>query len=268
MFVFLRLRRSSLLPWLQIPFLIGLMCLASIAIVAAVPLNDGSCRTLFIGPGVGYALLAAGLLSRIIQHTMRAHVFLHWLLIFFVVLNQFVISIAYLFRSTRKTCSLTVHDQLLMMLYPALLIGVILLLVYRTTRRTRSQWKSRQAIHVGLAATFGGAFAGCWLGAACVLGDALLSSCIGFGCLTTSVIVSLIALIPKQERIDGTDDSIYSEKEDAVYHRERNSKDMHVVTEYMEPVSRSSEKQILSDPGDLFLFDYFQLFIRCLCISL
>jgi hypothetical protein len=43
---------------------------------------------------------------------------------------------------------------------------------------------------------------------------------------------------------------------------------MHVVTEYMEPVSRSSEKQILSDPGDLFLFDYFQLFMRCLCISL
>lgn len=250
--VFFLHRRSSLLPWLQIPFLIGLICLASISIVAAVPLNDGSCRMLFIGPGVGYALLAAGLLSRIIQHTMRAHVFLHWLLIFFVVLNQFVISIAYLLRSTRKSCNLTVHDQLLMMLYPALLVGVILLLVYRTARRTRSQWKSRQAIHVGLAATFAGAFAGCWLGAACVLGDALLSSCIGFGCLTTSVIISLIALIPRQERIDSNDDSIYSEKEDAVYREERNPKDMHGAMDYMEPASRSSEKQILSDPGDFF----------------
>lgn len=238
-------RKSSLLPWLQIPFLFGLICLASISIVAAVPLNDGSCRMLFIGPGVAYALLAAGLLSRIIQHTMRAHVFLQWLLIFFVVLNQLVISIAYVLRSARKICVLTIHDQLFMMLYPALLIGVVLLLVYRTARSTRSQWKSRQAIHVGLAATFSGAFAGCWLGAACVLGDALLSSCIGFGCLVTCVIVSLIALIPRQDRIDSNDDSIYSQKEEVIYHEERDTKDMHKIMEYE---SRSSEKLNMNDP--------------------
>lgn len=240
-------RKSSLLPWLQIPFLFGLICLASISIVAAVPLNDGSCRMLFIAPGVAYALLAAGLLSRIIQHTMRANIFLQWLLIFFVVLNQLVISIAYLLRSTRKICILTVHDQLLMMLYPALLIAVVLLLVYRTARSTRSQWKSRQAIHVGLAATFSGAFAGCWLGAACVLGDGLLSSCIGFGCLITSVIVSLIALIPRQDRVDSSGNSIYSEKEEVIY--QEYPKVMPKMMDY-ESGSRSSEKLNMNDPGD------------------
>lgn len=236
-----------MLPWLQMPFLLGLIFLASTSIVAAVPLNDGSCRMLFLGPGIGYVLIIAGLLSRIIQHTMRAHVVLHWLLIFFVVLNQMVISVAYLLRTTRKKCQLTVHDQLLMMLYPALLIGVVLLLVYRTARRTRSQWKSREAIHVGLATTFAGAFAGCWLGAACVLGDVLLSSCLGFGCLATTIIVSLISFIPRQERMEPHDESIFSDKEEI--YSDGESPDMRKIVDYLEP--RGSEKPII-EPGSCF----------------
>ena len=179
------------------PFLLGLMGLASTSIVAAVPFSDASCRMLFLGPGFANVLLAAGLLSRIVQLTTHAHVVLQWLLLFFIVLNQVVIGLAYLFRSTQKPCQLLVHDQILMMLYPGLLLGVVMLLVYRSARRTRSRWKSRESIHIGLAATFSGAFAGCWLGAASVLGDYLLPSCLGYGCLATSVVVSLISFIPK-----------------------------------------------------------------------
>lgn len=241
-----------MLPWLQMPFLLGLIWLASTSIVAAVPLNDASCRMLFLGPGVGYVLLAAGLLSRIIQHTMRAHIVLHWLLIFFIVLNQMVISVAYLLRTTRRTCQLTVHDQLLMMLYPALLVGVLLLMVYRTARRTRSRWKSREAIHVGLATTFSGAFAGCWLGAACVLGDSLLSSCLGFGCLVTVVVVSIISLIPKQEQMDSMSESSNSVKEEEVYYEEREPQDMmQNAVDFVKP-PRTPEKSIVNEPG-LFL---------------
>lgn len=228
------------------PFLLGLIWLTSTSIVAAVPLSDASCRMLFLGPGVGYVLLAAGLLSRIVQHTMRAHIVLHWLLVFFVVLNQMVISVAYLMRITRKNCQLIVHDQLLLMLYPALLVGVLLLLVYRTARRTRSPWKSREAIHVGLATTFGGAFAGCWIGAACVLGDALLSSCIGYGCLATVVVVSIISLIPKQERLELNDDNIFPDKSE-VYYEEHEPQAIHKGGDFMKP--RISGSSMINEPG-------------------
>ena len=240
------------------PFLLGLIFLSATSIVAAVPLNDGSCRMLFLGPGIGYVLITAGLLSRIIQHTMRAHIVLHWLLIFFVVLNQMVISVAYLLRTTRRSCQLTVHDQLLMMLYPALLIGVVLLLVYRTARRTRSQWKSREAIHVGLATTFSGAFAGCWLGAACVLGDALLSSCLGFGCLASAVIVSLISLIPRQERMEPNDESIFSDKEE-IYNDGDPHQGMRKFGDYFE--SRGPEKPIIEPGAALLISLHLNLFI-------
>lgn len=237
------------MPWLQMPFLLGLMWLASISIVAAVPLNDAACRMLFVGPSIGYVVLLASLLSRIIQRTMRANVILHWLLVFFVVLNQMVISITYLLRSTRKNCTLTVHDQLLMMLYPALLIGVVLLLVYRTTRRTRSHWKTRQAIHIGLATTFSGAFAGCWLGAACILGDVFLSSCIGFGCLATVVVVSLILFIPKEEPMDFNSDSIRLRKGDH-YDEERERQWAQNLADHKE-INRSYEK---TEPGNYVQF--------------
>lgn len=201
------------------PLILGLMTLASTCIVAAVPLNEAACRILFLGPGIGHVLLAAGLLSRIVQHSIKTHIVLQWLLLFFVILNQVIISAAYLHRSwttlipitsnqqrinttnaafkAQANCQLTVHDQLLVMLYPALLVAVVLLLVYRTARRTRSQWKSREAIHAGLAASFAGAFTGCWLGAASVLGDAFLPSCLGYGCLATVIVVALISLIPR-----------------------------------------------------------------------
>ena len=237
------------------PFLIGLMCLTSTAIVSAVPLNDASCRVLFIGPGISYVLVAAGLLSRIIQHTIRAHIVLHWLLIFFVVLNQIVISVAYVVRSTKKTCELLVHDQLLMMLYPALLVGVLLLLVYRTARRTSSALKSREAIHVGLATSFGGAFAGCWLGAACVLGDALLPSCLGFGCLATVVVVSIISLIPRQEELDSNCDTIpLATKKDARSEKRNiNSQDVEKVVEFKTP-TRVPEKPNKQEPTGKYFF--------------
>lgn len=234
------------------PFLLGLMCLASTAIVSAVPLSDASCRVLFVGPGISYVLLAAGLLSRIIQHTIRAHILLHWLLVFFVVLNQVVISVAYLVRTTRKTCELTVHDQLLMMLYPALLVGVLLLLVYRTARRTSSTLKSREAIHVGLATSFGGAFAGCWLGAACVLGDAHLSSCLGFGCLATVVVVSIISLIPRQEQTDSNCDTIPLSSKKATRSEKHNSQPVEKVVDFKKP-ARTTDKSIhSSEPTGAF----------------
>lgn len=191
-------RRSvTLLPWLQLPLLLGLMCMASTAIVAAVPFSDASCRMLFVGPGVSYVLLTAGLMSRINQQSIRTHAILQWLLLFFVVLNQVVISASYL--ASRRACRSTVSDQLLMMLYPGLLVAVVLLLVYRTTRRPKT--RSKEAVHVALAATFTGAFAACWLSAAAVLGDGLLPPCMGYGCLATAVVISLISLIPRQSDV-------------------------------------------------------------------
>jgi len=228
------------------PFLLGLMGLASISIVSAVPFSDASCRTLFLGPGLGYVLLAAGLMSRIVQLTTHAHVVLQWLLLFFVVLNQVVISVAYLFRSTQKTCHLIVNDQLLMMLYPGLLVAVVMLLVYRAARRTRSRWKSRESIHIGLAATFSGAFGGCWLGAAAVLGDSLLPTCLGYGSLTTVVVVSLISLIPRHERDPPFPSSSHINR--GYSHHDSDRGEIQQPKFHPGP-GRGVEKQLPSEPG-------------------
>lgn len=263
------------------PLLLGLMTLASTSIVAAVPLNEASCRILFLGPGIGYVLLAAGLLSRIVQHTIRPHIVVHWLLLFFVVLNQVVISGAYLHRSwSSKACVVTVHDQLLVMLYPGLLVAVVLLLVYRTARRTRSEWKSREAIHTGLAATFSGAFAGCWLGAASVLGDVLLPSSLGYGCLATVIVVSLISLLPRQDmpiKRTGSLETVSYSTDTVVTSKPPPGPDHHllpekVVVSHKQPVGhhqqhqhvpgpgRGTEKPLPSEPGEMF--DPFHALLR------
>lgn len=221
------------------------MCLASTAIVAAVPFSDASCRLLFIGPGVSYVLLVGGLMSRINQQSIRTHVALQWLLMFFVVLNQVVISAAYLAHTSKKACRATVNDQLLMMLYPGLLVAVVLLLVYRTSRRTKSDWKSKEAVHVGLAATFTGAFAACWLSAAAVLGDALLSPCMGYGCLATAVVISLISLVPRQERTDFHVDGFYK-KNSALVHESSHK----VLGKRSERPVQQKAEPVFNEPGN------------------
>lgn len=154
-------------------------------------------------------------------------------------------------------CYLNIHDQLLVMLYPGLLIAVVLLLVYRTARRTRSEWKSREAIHIGLAATFAGAFAGCWLGAASVLGDALLSSCLGYGCLATVVVVSLISLIPRQEMRPERCESEKGDRQEPVkpshHHPNNSNNDNKIVQQHhhhhQPGPGRGMEKSLPAEPG-------------------
>lgn len=179
------------------PLLLGLMLLTGSGITAAAPLNDASCRLLFLGPSSGYVLVSAGLLSRVIQYVFRPHVFLQWLLFFFVALNQGVISVAYMAQS--GWCRLTVQHQLIMLLYPSMLVSAVLVLVFKTVRRRHSKAKPREIIHVGLAATFSGAIGACWIGAATVLTNQMLSACLGYGCLATVVIQSLILFLPRKD---------------------------------------------------------------------
>ena len=158
-----------------------------------------------------------------------------------------------------QQCRLDINDQLFVLLYPGLLIGVVLLLVYRTARKSNSSWKSRQAVYIGLAATFSGAIAGCWIGAAAMLSDDLLPSCLGFGCLSTAIIVSMIALVPKSTAPD--------DPKEQMEYPERQSRDsdseMGGTSDYstLEKPSRprktggrGSKKTVPTEPGLLFPF--------------
>ena len=204
------------MPWLEMPLLIGLMLLTGSAIGAAAPLNDASCRLLFLGPSFGYVLVSAGLLNRVIQFVFQPHVFLQWLLFFFVALNQGVIGDAYIIHS--GVCLLTVQHQLLMSLYPAMLVSAVLVLIFKTVRNRRVKTKNRDVVHVGLAASFGGAIAACWIGAATVLTDEMLAACLGYGCLATVIIQSLILFLPRK---DVFDDAVYNAKAESKGRRRR-----------------------------------------------
>ena len=184
--------------------MLGLMLLTGVGIAAAVPLNDASCRLLLLGPSFGYTLVSAGLLTRIIQHLFQPHVFLQWLLFCFVALNQCVIGVTYILRTDE--CLLTVQQQLLMLIYAGVLVAVVLILVFRTARRRSRKKKLHELIYIGLAASFSGAIGGCWIGAATVLTDELLPSCLGYGCLLTVVVLSMILFIPRK---DVFDDGVY-----------------------------------------------------------
>lgn len=189
------------------PLLLGLMLLTGSGITAAAPLNDASCRLLFMGPSSGYVLVSAGLLSRVIQYVFQPHVFIQWLLLFFVALNQGVISVAYMVHS--GWCQLTVQHQLLMLLYPGMLVGAVLVLVFKTVRKKWSKMKPREIIHVGLAATFSGAIGACWIGAATVLTNEMMAACLGYGCLSTVIVLSLILFLPRK---DVFHDGIYANR--------------------------------------------------------
>lgn len=175
------------------PLLLGFITLTSTSIICSVPLNNTTCRLLCIGPGIGYTLVISGLLFRVVQYLVRGQSLLQWLLLFFIMLNQFIISVSYLLKLNQ--CQLNCQDTMLILLYPALLVGISLFLVYRVVRKSRS--KVRDATYIGLAASFTAAVAVCWTGAAFVSSDANLPICIGYGTLATTVIVSMITLIPK-----------------------------------------------------------------------
>ena len=205
---------------------------------------------------LNFNIISIGLLSRVVQLLVNGHVLLQWLLLFFVILNQLVIGLSYMMHVTN--CQLNINDQLLMLLYPGLLIGVVLLMIYRTVRSPSScRWKTQQSVYVGLAASFSGAIAGCWVGAGTMVSDDLLPCCLGFGCLATAIVVPLIVLVPNSR--PNTSDSLKPHKDVDVksFSSSSYTSDDGEDSNYGEskkPTGRGSKKAIPAEPGMFFIF--------------